>query len=502
MHGKILLYSFSLALLILASCGGNKPESDLQKTAITIVSNQSDIVGYGFMDLAALLEKGDFKSINTIGEPIENNYNRIDRAFEVEDKMYFAFAGPLERNGMPSKTIGIATVKDKDSVRAFFTELGYSFEEKGGKFIYYDMSSAIGIDDNLMVFITTGFQVDSEQTLNEVYASMEGEEINENVKEILTENADLLIASNFENLYGTSNTSLSMLPAQQQKELKEMVKNSHISVKLSFNDGEMIIEQDNSRVSEKMKETYFLKPEGAEKVAASIGPGSPFVAMAAAFDIPKMERFMRKFSPESLDVLNASIGAGGKLLQSMSQDQDVLSMINGDIGFNLSNVNISSLSSNIPSFNAYVGLGENGERLKELIKALLQNNELDSLGNNFYRQKGSLIHMGDDAIVVHSNDSLVAQFKIAEITRKAGMEDFGKEPLAIFIDMKQLSAMQLPVPSTVQEVLELMNYCSITGNNEKVVFKLVMNSDSKNALNQLVDRAAEAFSSQLPRFIN
>jgi hypothetical protein len=280
------------------------------------------------------------------------------------------------------------------------------------------------------------------------------------------------------------------------------VKNSHISIKLSFNDGEMIIEQDNSRVSEKMKSAYFFKPEGAEKVAASIGPGSPFVAMATAIDVAKMERFIRKFSPESLEALNASIGKGGLLLQSMSQDENVLSMVNGNIGFNLSNVDVSNLSSNVPAFNAYVGLGENGEQLKELIKAFMQNNDLDSLGNNFYRQKGSLLYMGDDAIVVHSNDSVVENFKIEEIVQKEGMEDFGKEPLAIFIDMKQLSAMDLPVPSTLQEVIALMNYCTITGNNDKVVFKLKMNSDSENALNQIVGKAAEAFSSELSMFAN
>ena len=501
MFRKALLLSTSLVLLVLASCG-KKLESDLQKTAITIVSNQADVVGYGFIDIESLMEKGDFKSISTVGETIENNYNKISRAFKVDDKMYFAFSGPLERNGMPSKIIGMATVKDKDSVRSVFNEMGYSFEEKDGKYVYYDMSSAIGIDDNLMIYVTTGFQVDSEEALNKIYASIKLEERNERVKDILTEDGDLLIASNFENLYGTSNTSLSMLPIQQQKEIEEMVKNSHVSMKLSFNDGEMVIEQDNSRVSDKMKSAYFFKPDGAKNVVSSIGPGSPFIAMAASFDIPKMERFLRTFNPESLKALNASIGAGGILLQSMSQDENVLSMINGDIGFNLTSVDPTNISSNIPAFNAYLGLGKNGGQLKELAKAFMQNNDIDSLGNNFYRQKGSLLHMGEDAIVIHSNDSLVENFKITEIEQKEGMEDFGKEPLAVFIDMKELSAMQLPVPNVAQEILGSMNYCILTGNNEKVVFKLVMKDDSENALNQLVTKAAEAFSSELSMFAN
>lgn len=260
---KMTKYFFVIALLssLLISCDSNKKKKNLQDSFVSLVTNHEEVVGYGYVDVASIVEKGDLTSITSIGKMVESNFTKISNAIVTKGKIFYALTGPLDRDGMPASVISIAKVNNKDSVRKVFTEMGYDFEEEKEKLVHYDMTTAIGIDDDFIVVVTADFQGDPKKAMMEAYTKMNDKDRDDRIMAVISEETDILIATHLQNLYGTSSTSLSSLPEAQQKEIASMVENSHISTSVSFNSGNLTIHTNTSRVSDAMKETYFFKKE-------------------------------------------------------------------------------------------------------------------------------------------------------------------------------------------------------------------------------------------------
>tara|TARA_B100000508_G_scaffold141093_1_gene146624 strand:- start:145012 stop:146529 length:1518 start_codon:yes stop_codon:yes gene_type:complete len=500
MKKSVYTLLFVSALILIASCGKDKEEKNLKNAAVSLVDNQEDIIGYGFIDVAAIIEKGDLTSIDPIGRTIENNFTKIANAVKTDEKMFFALSGPLDRNGFPAKVIGLAKVNNKDSVQQVFTEMGYSFEEEKKKYVYYDMSTAIGISDDFIVFVTADFQGDPKAAMLDAFKAMSEKSEDEKIDEILSEEADILIASHLENLYATSNTSLNNLPEAQKKEITEMVENSHISTTVNFNDGDLTIAMNSSRVSEKMKSMYFMKDEGAQDVAQSIGPGKPVAALALAMDVAKMEKFINKFSPGAAKELYRNLGLGGFFLQAMGSE-GIASLVSGNAGFSLTKFDEDMLGfgGSIPVFNAYAGLGKNGKEIKDLIHTFSQEEDsrIEDLGDGYYRMEESIVYASNEEVMIHSNDSLKEQFSKTPITKTDEIQDFGEYPLHFYVDMGKFSSEEITGNSQLSAILKLSKYMTIKGNNEGVTLKLMMKNQQENVLKQIVNETAEQFKSQL-----
>jgi hypothetical protein len=494
---KYFFFSFILSVgAIITSCD-NKQDRDVKSAAISLVSNQSDIVAYGYVDVAAIVEKGELTSISTIGKTIESNFTKIASAFNTDEKMYYALSGPLDRDGIPSKVIGLAKVNNKDSLRNVFTDMGYMFEEEKNRLVYYDMSTAIGIDDNFVVFVTADFQGDPKEAMLDAFSNLNDKDQNERVAKILSKETDILISLHLENLYATSNTSLDELPEDQQDEIEEMVENSFVSTSINFKNGDLTIAMNTAEVSDAMKSLFFFKETGADEVARSIGPGKPMIGLAASLDIAKMEKFLNRFNPGAAKQFYRELGIGGFFLQAMGSE-GIASLLKGTIGFNLFEMGEDAVfGGSIPVFNAYAGLGKNGEDITGLIHSYAEDGQIENLEDGFYRMNDAVLHASNDALILHSNDSVKERFSVEPITRLEGMEMFGEEPMFLFVNMEQVSSMELPISQEAQAIIDLTEYSTVIGNNEGITIKLIMKNKQENVLKQIVQKAADEFRSQL-----
>lgn len=496
MKNTIYLFVIASFVTLFVACE-NKEDRSIKDAAVSLVSNQDDIVNYGFIDVKKLVEKGELEKVDVIGQVVMNNLNEIKSAIRIEDKLFYALAGPYDRNGMPSKVIGMAKVVSKDSVLAFFAEMGFMFEEEKGKSVYHDMSTAIGVDEQFVVFVTADFDGDPKLALLDAFKYMNKKEHDDKVAQVLNEETELLLATNLKNLYATSNTSLGQLPEVQQKEIEEMVEDSHVSMKLDFNPGNIAMHVNTSRVSESMKNAFFFKENGAEKAAAAIGPGQPIFGMAAALDIAKMEQFINQFSPGAAKEMYRSLGIGGFFIQAMGS-KGIASLVNGDLGVNLTGIDPEEMMyGGVPAFNAYVGLGSNGQNIKDLIHTYAEEGTIEDLEDGYYRMNSAILLAKEDAFVLHSNDSTRENFSEQPIERRSGMDNFGNKPLFIFADFKQVNEMGLPVPREVQMFVELTDYGTIEGDHEGVTLKLIMKNSADNALKQVVQKAVDGFAKQI-----
>lgn len=488
----ILLFS----VIGLYSCDKQEDRS-VKDAALSLVTNQEDIVNYGYVDVSKIIDKGELEKVDVLGPVIKNNLNGMKSAINIDDRLYFALSGPYDKDGKPSKVIGLAKIVNKDSVQTFFSEMGFMFEEEENKLVYYDMSTAIGIDDNFVVFVTADFQGDPKGTLMEAFKNINDKDKDGKIADILNEDTDILMAANLSNLYATSNTSLQNLPKEQKKEIAEMVKGSHISAQIHFNPGNLTLDINTSRVSQTMKDAYFFKSTGAEKAASSIGPGKPILGMATALDIAKMEKFINRFSPGAAKEVYGSLGIGGFFLQAMGSE-GIASLVNGDIGMNLTGIDAEEMMyGGLPVFNAYVGLGSNGDNLKDLIHTYSEEGTFEDLGDGYYRMNSAILHAKNDALILHSNDSLKERFIVSPVEKRIGMENFGNKPLFIYADFKQVEAMELPLSKQAKMFVELTEYGTVEGDNEGISIKLNMKNSTDNALKQAVEKAVDQFANQI-----
>lgn len=495
---KKTLHYFALIISILTffSCD-NKEDRDIKDAAVALVSNQDDIVNYGYIDITKIVDKGELASVDVIGPVVQQNLDAMKSAIQVDEKLYFALSGPFDRDGTPSRVTGLAKIVNKDSVQAFFSEMGFMFEEEKGKLVYYDMNSAIGIDDNFVVFVTADFQGNTKEALFEAFNNINDKDRNDKVAEILNEETDILAATNLKGLYTTSNTSLERLPKEKIKEIQEMVDDSHISTTIDFNPGNLTVNVNTARVNPAMKEAFFFKEEGAAKAAASIGPGKPILGIAAALDVAKMEQFVNRFSPGAAKNVYKSLGLGGFFLQAMGSE-GIAAIINGDIGVNLTGVDAEEMMyGGVPTFNAYVGLGSNGDNIKDLIQTYADEGTIEDLQDGYYRSNAAILYAKENALLLHSNDSLKERFKIMPVERRQGMENFGNKPLFIYADFKQLQEMELPLSREAQLFIELTEYGTLEGDDEGITLKLMMKNQTDNALKQTVKKAVDQFASQI-----
>lgn len=495
----MLKYFFVISLIssIFLSCGSEKKNINIEDAFVSLVTNHEKVVGYGYVDVASIVQKGDLASIPSVGEMVESNFSKLSNAIQTDGKIFYAMTGPLDRDGMPSNVISIAKVKNKDSVRRVFTEMGYDFEKENERLVHFDMSTAIGIDDDFIVVVTADFQGDPKKEMMVAYEKMIAKDRDDRINEVISEETDILIATHLQNLYGTSSTSLNELPEAQKKEIQAMVENSHISTSVTFNNGDLTIHANTSRVSDAMKEAYFFKSKGAEKVAQSIGPGKPVVAMAAAMDLAKMEKFMNRFSPNAAKEFYRGLGVGGFFMQAMGSD-GISTLVNGNIGFNLTGLSKDVvIYGGIPAFNGYVGFGKNGENLKDLIHSFSEDGQVEELGDGYYKMQQAIGLVSKEELVFHSNDSVKERFNVQPITRVEGMNDFGVEPVSFYVDMEQISNMEMTNSPQAEALLALAKHMTLSANPEGITMKLVMKNQNENVLKQIVTAAAEQFKSQI-----
>jgi len=500
MKNKIhFLLTGALMLALLIGCKA-KSTSDLNADVATFVSNSNEVVGYGYIDFNAIMDKSELTQKPEIGSFINEQLSEIKSGLNLSDKIHYALEGPLDKNGTPKYTYVFMSIKDKDSLKNMFEEMGFFFEKENDLMVFYDMNMAIGFNDNTAVMIAGEFGDEATGLLANTFASFKLKEKDERVTEVLAMKTDILIASNLENLYKTSNTSLQNLSQKQQEEIEEMVEDGHLVFSLDFNNGDLTAKLDISKVNEELKEAYFFKSKGASEINKNIGPGEPFIAMALSLDIDKLEELMSRFSPDSEKSLFRSFGLQGLMMDTALGD-DLSDIMNGNIGFmisdKLSDNDVMGMGS-IPGINVYLGLGKDNQNMLDLLETFSEEETIQDLGDDYYRYEQSMMLLKDNAVIIHSNDSLKQDFKVEPIQTASVMPDFGNKPLSLFIDLKKFADSELNMTGGQYDMLfGLSDHLTITGDNNEFVLKLVLKDKKENILKQLVDAFEDDLKNQV-----
>ncbi|MGM0477700.1 MAG: hypothetical protein ACQERC_00630 [Bacteroidota bacterium] len=498
---RLRILTLFIGVVVVFSACSDKADREVKAAVASFVSNHEETVGFGYVDVNALLDKSELSELPAIGSVIRQNSKRIGASFDMDQNLFYALGGPLSRDGTPERVFAFAQVKNADSLKAFFNETGYFFEEENGKDVYYDMTTAIGIADGIVVVVTGDFDGEPKESLMMAFEKSEQQVKGDHIPAILNEKTDVLVAAHLKNLYATSNTSLTGLPEAQKKEIEEMANGSFYSAQIDFEKGALTVDVNTNRVSDKLREAYFFNENSTQDIVEKIGPGAPVMAMATNMDVAKMEQFMNRFSPQTTKRLYRSLGMGGFVMQALTAD-GLASVVNGQLGVAVTALpEMNGSGAMIPALNAYVKMGENRDVVKELVQSFAKEGEVEALGEGFYRYQAALLSMEEESMILHSNDSTRANFRVAALEKKEGMESFGEEPFHLFVDLKEVNRAEMVIgPRELQLLFDIASTLTIDANNEGAKLRIELLDKEENVLKQLRDAFKNKLQSNMPNF--
>lgn len=482
MSKNIFFLLIAATALIISSCGEDKNKANVKSAVASFATSHQDVFAYGYIGIKQMLNKSKLKEVKGIGNGIADIFTSLESGIDLESGVHYALTGPIDRNGMPDKVFAFFPVENKDSLKMKLEqEMGYLFEEEDGLMIYDDMSTAVGFNDELAIVVMTQFGEDPKSELKSAFIKTTDKNQNPKIVEILDLETDILLGTNLSNLYNTSNTSLNNLPENRKKKIAEMLEDGHYSATIDFNDGNITAELNTERVSDALKKEYFFKSKFESAIFEKLGPGTPIISFASTMDLTKMEELVNLLQPEGQESPIRYLGLG---------DQKVSDIIDGEFGFALYSSPDMGSSAMIPAFNFYASVGNNYQFLKDLADVYSQEEMIEDLGDGFYRyQEQSIALFNKKEIILQSNTTERSNFETGKLNGVRGINNYGDQPLSLFIDVKALNKSDdvSDFAGDGELLLQLTDYITIEANNKGAKMVVQLLNKDENVLSQILD---------------
>lgn len=484
---KIIYSSLILLVVFFQSC------EDKQATAVknnfsSFIAQNEGAVSYGKVSLGDLLEKSDLKSLPSFGEVIKNQFESLKVSIGVDQPIYFALDGPLDRDGMPKRSYFFFQINNKDSVEAMFSEMGYFFEEENDLFYAAEESMALGFNDDMAIMLQGQYEDDLKTLVYDAFKEASAKNEDERIASVLDLEGDILIASHLENLYNTGNTELNKLPEDQQKLLKEMAANAHYATTIDFRNGEIAIDG-KAYFDEALSKAMVFKDMGDFDPMAEMNVERPLMAFYANVDVPKMEQLMEKFYPEPVKELYKSMGTTGLILKGLG-GEGINALVNGQMAMALATAPVDfKFDDELPSgMTFYAGVGGASSSIVDVLVDLADAGDITRVEKGLFRYNGMEAKLSGKSLIVKTLNNENSPKIMGREQFPEGCEGFGVKPMAFYLDLKALFAADIDVRSSdLKSVIDLLDFAYMEADNEGSAFKIIFKDDSKNVLKAVVD---------------
>ena len=451
---KILL--FPLLLLFAYSCSEeekkvtkkeskfNVPtDNSFQKNAVSLISSQKNIIAYGSVKMNQLLTKGIVNS--ELGETavMKSTLKDMEKFAEYIDMavpIYYAVQSEKDENsplGVNMNFFIFGKVKNRDKLIESITER-YSTAVKtktNSCTVIEDGPMAMAISKNQFIGKVSGtgmiqgistedYVGNSQEEMNQLMSNLNANNTNPNIQAHFDDSKDITMAFNYKDLLTMYETSMPYYP-QTNIQSYEWINSS--SMNLAFEKGEMnlIIK---SQYTDAMKEFNFFH-SNTKEVIEKLGTGEATGALAANMNVEEIERFRKKYYPESIS--NQLNNSGIPMIEEFLPDElpmiealvmkdGIKSFMDGRFGGAMF---IDENQEPQASFNFFMGIGPNLKNMisegAEMLGAFLHQFELDDEHMAGYSSPNYMPSKGES----------IGTKKFAE---------FGEKPISMFIDLSKI----------------------------------------------------------------
>lgn len=487
MFMKSIIFLLLFLLFISQSCK-DKQATEVKNNFNSFIAQNNEAVSYGKVSLGDLLKKSDLESLPSFGEIIKKQFESLKVSIGVDQPIYFALDGPLNRDGMSKRSYFFFQINNKDSVEAMFSEMGYFFEEEEKIFYAEDATLALGFNNDMAIMVTGGYDDDLKELTYNAFREASNKDVNERIAKVLDLSGDILIASHLENLYNTGNTDLNSLPEDQQKLLKEMAANAHYATTIDFRNGEIAIDG-NAYFDEALQKAMVFKDMGDFDPLKGMNVEQPLMAFYANIDVPKMEQLMEQFYPDPVKELYKSMGTTGLILKGLG-GEGINALVNGQMALALeaAPVDFNFKGELPPNMTFYAGVGAASSSIVDVLVDFADAGEIQRVEKGVFKYNGMEAKLSGKSLLVRTTAEDDTPKIMGRKELPKGCEGFGVKPMAFYLDLKALFAADIDIRSNdLKSILELLDFVYMEADNTGSKVKIMLKDDSKNVLKAIVD---------------
>ena len=413
-----------LVLFMFYGCGSATKMSGNAKYKLKqVISVNDNILSFGKADIKGIIEKSTLSDLPKIGV-FNNLIEECYRYLNVEDSLYFA-SELLASNSI--NTYFILNVKNQDELVEFLKGVGFSFEEKADVLISSSKSLSIAISDNLCILANNNLGLNTRtKTIDFIETSSFTFDKSNIINEILDDNADIVTGLNLKStIVGLNGLT------ESTNEIDRLFENSFIKSKVELNKGQIKVSTVHY-LSNEIQKYLFLKESNGEWIR-KIANKDFAAALSLNIDMGKLSMFVKNINPIIYEQLyNLSLFD----LATLKNSNEIQNIFDGRLGCFLHSM--PSKDHKYGVFSVFVGLGEKGAELIELIK-LIANKEGIIVSQ---MDKGVMLTLGNTS-------TQQPQEKNIELNR---IDFLGRKGISMFINFGKLKY-NFIATSTVEKAL-------------------------------------------------
>lgn len=456
---------------LLASCSTDANKRGAKDAASALVNANKNIVSFGHLSIDQILNKMEYKNIPMINAIVGVEYDSWSKGLDLTKPVYYAVEAPFDYNGNPSAAYGLFDVKDAAALKEKLSSAGYTLE-KNGDIDWYQMDDlSLGIRNNLAVIVMKTAKYDGKAEIQAVFKATEADLSEGKAKDILNKEGDIVLGMSIERLFMSATTALNQLPDTKKKELEAIVTNSYTQTVVDFGKGNMTMKTDHL-FSDAMNDAMPFS-EKSSNVVSKLGGGTPWMGLSGNLDMSKFDSFINNYAPDLRKKFfskHSELKAASLLLGDSVFEQ----LFSGQFGF----VAVSPVAEgSLPEFNAYIGLGSQGNIVSKLVTAnlVLQGS---SVGNAF--------DLYGEEITANSNEIRVlsANHKTGSLQVPAFAKGFGSKTLAFFMNFENMDLDSFGLRPE-QQALKLVKHLYIVSDKDGTELVVVAKDESTNILKQI-----------------
>lgn len=467
---------FSGAALLFTACSGDVMSIDSRTAVSAFVGENQDIIAFGSADLEEILSKANYTSVPKLGIILGGEMKQYREIIDMDVPVYYAVQGPVSGEGVPAATFAFLKVKDEEKFVSTLMQRGFDIDEDAEIKTGQDEGFAIGVRGMLAIVVAKEGDFDGKKLLEEAFKKTEGDPADGKVDEILDAKGDVVLGIRLSSLYNTSNTDLSKLSKDKQKELEEMVNESFVQTVVRFEDGAAVIESKNF-FSPKLKERMFLKEDSQAQIVGKLGSGTPRMGFSMNVDMKKMQSFLDEFSPDAANELARSIGGPGQMALMAGGKDGLAGLLDGRLGLVL----YTNGGDDEPAINFFVGLTKNGVGLANMAQGFMS-----GLGD-------SRFDITENSAAMYSNPQFAGP---GRLNLPQGCENFGKSGFSAFISFEGVNFDEMDLDAG-GNALRAIRYVTMDYNNDGGRIYIKAKEGKENVLEQMVNEVVSAMTDEI-----
>ena len=476
---KFIFKIFFLSFLFF-SCSKKNEKPLINERVSAFLESNKNVVLFGKVEINSLLNKSDLKKVPKIGLVLNSVLDEFKSTIILENPMYYASEGPFDKKGIPSSFYTFISIKNSDSLVLDLTKKGYDFNEYEG-FKYAEFGKfSLGVEHDLAIVVFKQEVYNSRDILNLAFSNTKGKLSNALVNKMLLAKGDISASLDLNALYSTSNTELEKLSEEKRKEIKSLVQNSFIQTSVEFKEGEVIIDSKNY-FSDQLKNKLFFKTDKNAVLLSKLGNGTPRLALTLNIDINKLENFINEYSPGFFNKIGNELGGPIQMVLMMGGDNPLSGLFNGELGFSLFGEPQFN-GAFIPDFNVFLGLGDKGNSIADLVKPFLS--------------IGTMKTKIDSRSVFCSTSEKYFPKSSKKISSPIGFEAFGKKSITGFANFEGMDMSSFELEGGAKIITEI-KYITFEVDSSGFIIHIKAKNQKDNILKETLNFFLEEYKSQI-----